>query len=1269
MRWLMTASIRRALGVAVIAITLGCAQHGSSERSESRDSNTADGGAAPADSDAARARIESLRDRFHVALAPGNGFTRTGALLRPILSNTRATHAAVDVPIAASDRVQLRDARSSLSIAFRLAGARDVDIETSRGRGVYAGALGPGIDLVMRPSTEGIEDFVAFDRAPEREEIAYELTLGANVAGLRLVDGTLEMLDASGAPRLRMAHPWIIDANREVHRASVAVDGCAVDTSPMPPWKRAPLALDSRSCVVRIGWTIDAYPALLDPSWAATGTMAEARIGHSSASLPSGTILVAGGDSPFAVLSSAEYFDPASGTWSAAPSAPAAWILANTSTLADGRVLVTGGNDVTGAITATAQLFTPTTATWIATPNMVSPHQYHTATLLSDGRVLVASGLSLNAGNLIGATEIYDATSGAAGTWTAAAPLPAAVCHGAAALLPDGDVLLAGGDPTGPCDFLPSRGTTAAAYRYHPASDTWAPTASMSFAHSDAGTATLLDGRILVAGGGSSPSSAEIYDGATSTWTTTGYMTEPRAHFEMLTIWNGNVLATGGYKVPSTIQFSYDTELYDPATGRWTAAQPMLDAHLLGAAAPIPSLGKVLISGGTDSDNFTFDHNYLATAEIFSATALGGTCLLGVECLSGYCADGVCCDSQCNGTCVACTAAKKGSGADGTCAPVAAGADPNDSCKDDGSPACMNDGLCDGSGACQIYPQSSGCTPTACTNDAQCTSGHCVEGICCDQACTSPCQSCLAARTGSGANGVCGDVPAGTNPKGGCLPDPGYPQSCKGDGLCDGAGQCRAFAPNGITCGAATCTGDSVTGSLCNGSGVCVQSTASCAPYLCGASNACSTTCNADTDCEPTAFCRVADHTCQPKLALGGTCALDTQCALGHCVDGVCCDTACTGLCAACSAAKNGGSDGTCGFIQAGSDPDGDCPDDGPASCQRDGACDGAGACQVYAKGSACGATACVGNVQTGYACNGSCQSNQSVDCTPFRCVGAACTSSCQSDADCAGSAWCSAGKCVAKTMTGKPCSTGDACDTGFCVDGVCCNSPCTEPCAACDATGAIGQCVPVYGKPHGNRPACAAASGNDPCTESLCNGVDVHTCAGHVGPEVSCRAASCTNGVATLASVCDGQGVCPSAETKTCEPFACGSDACKDTCATDADCTTGYRCSGGKCITGATCDGNHTITGTMGDKLDCAPLKCEPSGVCKMKCASVDDCVTPNVCDESGACVAPPAAASSSDSGGCTSSGHVATRGGWQAVLFGLLAFALIRRRSSTAR
>src|SRR5215472_12728866 len=286
-------------------------------------------------------------------------------------------------------------------------------------------------------------------------------------------------------------------------------------------------------------------------------------------------------------------------TWVGTGQMTAARANQTATTLPNGTVLIAGGG------TAKAELYNPATRTFSPAGRMPVAVTDATATLLRNGKVLVAGGLAGN--HQVSSAELYNP---AAGTWSATGSMTKARSGQTATLLPDGEVLVAGGGCNGSgygCDAGSFLETQRSAELYNPATGTWAPTGRMAFGRQFF-TATLLrTGKVLVTGGFntcdddfcSDIKNAELYNTATGTWSTTGSMHAAREQHTATLLPNGEVLVAGGLNeggFGTGARFS-SAELYNPATGKWSATAPMAKVHV-GATATLLRNGWALIAGG-----------------------------------------------------------------------------------------------------------------------------------------------------------------------------------------------------------------------------------------------------------------------------------------------------------------------------------------------------------------------------------------------------------------------------------------------------------------------------------------------------------------------------------------------------------------------------------------------------------------------------------------------------------------------------------------------
>jgi hypothetical protein len=152
---------------------------------------------------------------------------------------------------------------------------------------------------------------------------------------------------------------------------------------------------------------------LYDPNagiFTSAGSMTVARESLTLSPLPDGKVLAAGGiatstgctedvSCPSAPVTNIDLYDPSAGAFTAANNMVQAHGGHTATVLPSGKVLIVGGD------TFAVELFDPTSATFSLTGSLEVARTGHTATLLNDGRVLVTGGLTGT--TALGTAEIY----------------------------------------------------------------------------------------------------------------------------------------------------------------------------------------------------------------------------------------------------------------------------------------------------------------------------------------------------------------------------------------------------------------------------------------------------------------------------------------------------------------------------------------------------------------------------------------------------------------------------------------------------------------------------------------------------------------------------------------------------------------------------------------------------------------------------------------------------------------------------------------------
>jgi hypothetical protein len=299
--------------------------------------------------------------------------------------------------------------------------------------------------------------------------------------------------------------------------------------------------------------------------------------------------------------------------------------------LKDGRVLVAGGYYDDGGgdhFLASAEIFNPAADSFSSAGigPMGSPRRGAVAAPLPDGRVLVAGG-SYNDGvdHELASAEVFNPGTGA---FTPVGDMGIARVRAAAAPLPDGRVVVAGGND----------GATrlSSAEVFNPATNAFTPVSDMTTDRARAAAAPLPDGRVLISGGtnGAPLTSAEVFNPASDTFSSAGLgaMSTARQAPAAAPLPDGRVLVSGGVYAEGVGGYQASAEVFSPATNSFSSAGigAMGTARTGAVAAPLPD-GRVLVAGGYDGSTRFSSAEIFAASNTFSYAVKGRKLLVSVQ--------------------------------------------------------------------------------------------------------------------------------------------------------------------------------------------------------------------------------------------------------------------------------------------------------------------------------------------------------------------------------------------------------------------------------------------------------------------------------------------------------------------------------------------------------------------------------------------------------------------------------------------------------------
>lgn len=181
------------------------------------------------------------------------------------------------------------------------------------------------------------------------------------------------------------------------------------------------------------------------------------------------------------------------------------------------------------------------------------------------------------------------------GSWTSVDSLNLDRAYSASILLPNGNVLVTGGEGGNPAEIT----NTCELYDYK--ANTWTYTANMNIQRFYHQMVQIDSNRVLVIGG-YREKSCEIYNIKENTWSITDSLKQGRLFgFTTTLLNNGKVIIVGGLYQSEDLTTRYylkDVELFDPTQEKWQKTDSLIIAKSYHTSTLLKD-GRLLVAGGS----------------------------------------------------------------------------------------------------------------------------------------------------------------------------------------------------------------------------------------------------------------------------------------------------------------------------------------------------------------------------------------------------------------------------------------------------------------------------------------------------------------------------------------------------------------------------------------------------------------------------------------------------------------------------------------------